>query len=117
MSEYVTPSQPQNFASPVLEPQFERDWQTPGPRQDAELAQNCVGRQSAFEPHGAESPLWDGSVDASANDAGVGFAQLVAAVEASMHFPVNKQQISLPAHVIPPQIAGVGGGSGQSATA
>jgi hypothetical protein len=71
-----------------------------------------------LEPQGASTPFGDMPVDdasvgdASAGDASVGDApgngQLVAAVDGSMHFPVNKQQIWSLVHVTPPQIAGLG---------
>jgi hypothetical protein len=83
---------------------------------DADVAQNWVGRQSALDPQGRDAPFEEGSVDASPGDP-LGFGQVAAAVDGSIHFPSSKQQIWLAEQVTPPQIAGGGVGSGQSLAA
>jgi hypothetical protein len=77
-----------------------------------------------LDAQGRESPL-DGALEREPPfdvvlgreppfDATLGFGQLVPAIAGSMHVPSSKQQVWPAGQVAPPQIAGLGVGSGQS---
>jgi len=76
---------------------------------------DAQGREAPVDDAPARKPLSGSALGREPSfDGTLGFGQLVPAVDGSMQFPSSKQQICPVGQVTPPQIAGLGVGSGQS---